>query len=230
LFASGGFSSVFTGEAEGLRVSLGVSPAPFGLSQLQSSFARATVPLAIGSAYLSVTHGGFHLYSELCVSAGVGFSIAPLTLGIGVSSFFLTIDEYGSTRSVGVDVGIRAAIAENLVWGASAVNINGATLGPRDGEIPQILATALFYRPSSQAAVALELFKDIHFPLEVHLGLEYRPITAVVFRVGVSTNPSIFSGGFGVVVSGVGFEYAVDVHCVLGSTHHFGLTLLPSAW
>lgn len=45
----------------------------------------------------------------------------------------------------------------------------------------------------------------------------------LILRIGVSSEPDTYSGGFGIVYNFIQADYAVSSHPDLGLTHQFGL-------
>jgi hypothetical protein len=80
----------------------------------------------------------------------------------------------------------------------------------------------LAYMPSGKASFALELEKDVDFPLRLKGGVEYRPVEPLFLRAGFGNNPSMVHFGIGLAI---GTALNVD----LASSYHQTLGLSPSA-
>jgi hypothetical protein len=216
--------------SRGLSISIDYTPAPFGLTQLQYTSFGITSPVPDGHAHLSILHSGFSLYSELCVRGAVLISLGSVRAGMGLSWCSLSLEGYGTTQSLGIDFGMEMDVAAGVRWNASALNVNGATLGHRQGELPRILSTGIAYSASPRIVIELQVTKDVSFPPETIAGFAYVPLDGVVLSCGLSTNPSLFTAGLSLEVAGIGARYAVITHTVLGLTHRFGLVFVPSLW
>lgn len=214
-----------------LSVSVGFSPAPFALPELQSGSAAVVAPFSFGSLFVATIRSGFRLYRESIFRIGGGSSVGDnLDWGVCVSYYSLAIERYGSDRSLGVDLGVRVHFGTTLTWGFTALNVTGASIGNTPGEIPQVFAAGLSFLAARELVIVLDLAKDLRFPVEVSAGLEYALFRLVRLRAGISNTPSTLNAGIGLSTDLLHFDYGVNVHSILGPTHQVGILLLPGSW
>ncbi len=202
------------------------SPQPFGLKELARGTLSLTEPTSFGTFSLSASKYGFELYREVEFSIGYGVNVTEgIDAGIGLRHYSLSIQGYGSAATFGVDAGLLVRLTDELHWGTSALNLNAPTIGRARERLPQILGTGFSYRPVEEAILAVDLSKDLRYPLEMRFGVEYTPVSPVQLRVGSGTEPSTVSAGIGLRYQFFGLDYAFMSHPDLGGTHQFSVML-----
>lgn len=200
------------------------SPHRFGLSELASGALLHIHSTSWGTYSAMVAHTGFSLYREIVAGVGGGWEIVPgLQAGMSMRYFHLAIEGYGADDMIGVQAGFLLHINAQFNLGFSASNINSPVIGEGEERMPQMYRTGVSFKPAADLEIAVDLVKDILYPLELCLGFQYRVLAMVVLRGGTGVEPSQFSGGIGFVLSGVSFDYAFTRHSVLGITHQLGL-------
>lgn len=192
----------------------------FGLAALRYGASHITVPFSWGAVSTGASTFGFDDYREVHLSGGYARSFAFGTsrralIGMTVRYYHTSIPGYGSTGTIGANLGIIVRLLRSLRLGAHATNLNGPSLV--DGEpLPRTLAVGLSYRAFEQMRVLVDAFKDVRFPLSVRGGLEVRPVSILALRAGVTTAPVRFTGGAGVRLGSLRADIAMEQHQVLG--------------
>ncbi len=219
------------GSMRALSVSTGFSPAPFGLPELRTASASITVPFAFGSFFTGISSCGFDLYRERTFRIGFGSSLSDnLDAGVNLTYYSLAIARYGHRGSMGIDLGLQVRIGVALILGFTACNVTGASVREGSSDIPQVFAAGLSFRASDEIALVADVSKDLQFPANAGLGVEYAIFGALRLRVGISSSPSTMNAGAGLVTEILQVDYAAHVHPVLGPTHQIGVVLVPGAW
>jgi hypothetical protein len=207
-------------------LSLFYSPQPFGLKELSHGSFSYIEPVSFGSFALSGSRFGFALYRELDFQLSFGSSLTDIvSIGGTVHYYSLTIERYGSASSLGADIGILTRLAEEIHWGFAATNINVPTLGSAREKLPQVFTTGVAYAPHPDVTLALDFVKDVRYPLELRAGAQYLLLNTLALRAGTTQEPSMLSGGIGLVLPFVTVDYAYTGHSELGSSHQFSLSL-----
>ena len=147
------------------------------------------------------------------------------SIGGTVHYYHLSIERYGSAQTFGVDLGLLARLSDQIQWGFAAFNVNAPTIGRAKEELPQVYVTGLAYSPVPAGAITVDIEKDIRFPAELHLGVEYKLLDLVALRAGTTSDPSVLSAGLGIHYSFVQLDYAFTDHAELGATHQVSLSL-----
>jgi hypothetical protein len=88
-----------------------------------------------------------------------------------------------------------------------------------------VYSTGIAFQPVRDAAITASVVKDIRFPAELHLGVEYTFVEMVALRAGTTSDPNTLNAGVGVSYSFAQIDYALSSHSELGMTHQFSLSL-----
>lgn len=199
---------------------------PFGLKGLTYGTGVGVLPTRIGVLGLGFQSFGNRLYKESSFILSYGNPYrGDLWYGFNLRYMRLEIQGYGSDGTLGIDVGLLIRLSREIKWGFLARNPNRPTLGKKKEDLPQVYSTGLSLKLSRDILLALELYKDVRFPLEVRFGTEFKVLKSLHLRTGVSSNPSRFSTGTGISIGHLQIDYAFYTHQDLGSTHQISLTL-----
>jgi len=207
-------------------LSVSYVPQPFGLKELAHGAFSFAEPTRAGAFAVSGNRLGFELYREVTLTGS--FSTTPsdgFHAGINVNYFSLSIAGYGSASALGLDAGLLVELTADVFWGASAFNINGPSIGQAKERLPQVFATGVSYKPLHEATLAVDVVKDIRYPMEFRVGLEYRLLDVLHLRAGSVTEPSSLHGGVGLTYQFFQLDYAITDHPDLGMTHQFSVSI-----
>ncbi len=205
---------------------LSYTPQQYGLTELRSGSASVVQPTPLGTFAASGSTFGFSLYRETTFGLSYGRSFTDeFYVGATLSYFSLSIPSYGSGASLGVSVGVYLSLTTEISWGFRIENLNAPTIGVAKEKLPQNFATGIGFQPVPEVLLAVEIVKDIRYPAEFLLGVEYTFIDLVSIRGGLGTEPSLMNGGLGIHYRFFAFDYAVTSHVDLGSTHTFSVAI-----
>lgn len=212
-------------------LSLFYAPQPFEMKELAFGAAAYVEPTSIGSFGLAATRWGFELYNEtrLALSFAEEF-VSGFYAGVNISYNALSIRNYGSASTLGVDVGLLMDVSESVRWGFGALNINAPTIGAAKEKLPQVFSTGVAFTPMPGASITASVMKDVRYPVELRIGLEYTLIEVLALRAGSTSDPNTLNAGLGVRVGFADFDYAFSSHSALGMTHQFSISLRLGAW
>lgn len=211
----------------GFTLTASACPALFGIPDLRCMISTAGLPVPWGGIGASVSTLGLPGYREttaaLSCACGEG---SAWTAGIRVSLLFLTIGGYGTTVVPAYDAGAQIECLESLAFGVMLTNVGGARIGEQREALPRSLECGFSFCPDgSGVLICASAVHEFLSPVDWRLGLAYSPYQCLVLRTGISTEPALLCGGFGVVLSPVSIDYAVSHHWQLGLTHHVSVTL-----
>ena len=203
---------------------------PYGLQELDyltvSYLEPSLLPRQYGAVGLSAKRYGFELYNETMFGLTYANAFEKKFLyGVTINYQHTFIKNYGDAGAIGIDIGMLGLVTESLTLGFAAHNINAPRIGLSGEELAQTYALGLSYKAPSNVLIVLDLEKDLRFPLSIKSGFEYRPVTAFSIRAGFSTDPSRFTGGFGVHYARLDIDYAIATHRDLGITNQLSLSL-----
>lgn len=202
------------------------SPAPFGLQEMSNAFAAYNEPFTFGSIAVGAMTYGFELYRENKFSAGYSYNYQNKFLaGAAINLHTVSIRNYGHASAFYFNIGAIAYLNNFLRWGFLFENINRASFGKEQNQIPVVFNTGFSIDLLNNLILHLALEKDIIQNASVKFGFEYNIIKYFSLRTGFANEPSKFSAGVGINYSSFRFDYAVFTHQELGLTHQFGLIL-----
>lgn len=202
------------------------SPAPFGLTELANGYVAYQQPFSFGSLGIGGMTYGYELYRESKIILGYSYNYDNiLFLGAAINYQTYSIQNYGSTGVFYLNFGGLVYILDDLRWGFSTNNINRATVGDQDDQIPVVFSTGFSFDILQNFSLNASLVKDIRYDLSLAFGIDYDIIEYLSLRIGAADNPSKFTAGIGINYSILGLDYAFFTHPDLGLTHQVGLTL-----
>ena len=207
------------------EVSMFYAPQQFGLSELSLSAVAAVFPTGVGSFGLAARRYGFDLYREVSWTVAYAREIFDAGVGVNVNYHSVTIQGYGSSGTVGIDVGALVQITSQLRWGIAAKNINAPTIGESEEPLPQLFSTGVTYQPVRNLSLLLDYCKEISFASSQKIGFEYSIVEAVVARAGLSSEPSEYTGGIGIRYGVLQIDYGVSMHQELGLTQQASILI-----
>jgi hypothetical protein len=169
---------------------------------------------------------GFELYRESRAILGYSFNYNnSFFLGLTINYHNFSIKNYGSTGTLYINVGGLVYILDNLRSGFNISNLNRASLGNSDDQIPMVFTTGFSYNLIDNFSLNFSLEKDIRYNPSVQFGIEYDIIEYLSLRIGAANEPSRFSSGMGINYSIFSLDYSLFTHPDLGLTHQAGIIL-----
>jgi len=176
-------------------------------------------PMKSGTLAVSYSYFGFSAYNES--KTGVAFAKAMnrfISIGVQLDYFSLRLEEpYDNSNFVTFEAGLSAKITPQLTLGAHAFNPINASLSDKTGErAPSALRVGAVYKASDFFAITAEAEKNIYHKVVLKSGIEYQVAQAIQLRLGISTNPSLFSFGTGIHYKSLLIDISASYHQVLG--------------
>lgn len=200
------------------------SPAPFGLSELSNAYVAFIEPFSFGSVSLGGMTYGFELYRETKVVVGYSYNYQnKFFAGAALNFHTLSIQNYGNDNAFYFNIGGLAYLSDEFRFGFSFHNINRASFGNDDDQIPVVLNSGLSYDVLKSLSINVAVEKDISYKTSLMFGVDYDIIEYLSLRSGFSNEPSRFSAGIGINYSFISLDYAMFTHNDLGLTHQVGL-------
>lgn len=200
------------------------SPAPFGMSELSNGFIAYHEPTSIGSFSLGGMTYGFDLFLETRISIAYSNNFTSrFFIGAAVNYQTVSIKNYGNDGIFYLNLGGLAYIADDLRLGFYLHNINRASYGNTENQIPVVINAGLSYDVIKELSLNFSVDKDIKYKASFQFGINYDIIEYVSLRTGFSNEPSRFSAGIGINYLNYSLDYALFSHNALGFTHQAGI-------
>ena len=202
------------------------SPAPFGLTELANGYVAYQQPFSFGSLGIGGMTYGYELYRESQIILGYSYNYENIFF-IGATANYqsYSIQNYGSTGAFYLNLGGLVYILDDLRWGFSTSNVNRATVGDQDDQIPVVFSTGFSFDILQNFSLNLSLEKDVRYDPSISFGIDYDLIEYLSLRIGAADNPSKFTAGVGINYSILSLDYAFFTHPDLGLTHQAGVIL-----
>jgi hypothetical protein len=202
------------------------SPAPFGLTELANGYVAYQQPFSFGSLGIGGMTYGYELYRESQIILGYSYNYENIFfIGAAANYQSYSIQNYGSTGAFYLNLGGLVYILDDLRWGFSTSNVNRATVGDQDDQIPVVFSTGFSFDILQNFSLNLSLEKDVRYDPSISFGIDYDLIEYLSLRIGAADNPSKFTAGVGINYSILSLDYAFFTHPDLGLTHQAGVIL-----
>ena len=202
------------------KLSLGISTQNYyltgGVQQSNFSFSAPIKNQGIGGLGYSII--GISGYNEQRATVAFSRQFGPAVgLGIGMNLVSVNAGEYGKQRTALVEAGLLIKLAPSLISAAHLYNPNRAKLNPyNDERIPTVFSIGLQYLASEKVKFLADIENDLYYKSRLKAGVQYQPIKALTIRMGLSTQPQVFSFGIGINLQQFSFDFASPFHQVLG--------------
>lgn len=199
-------------------------------SNLATMGFAAALPTQSGTFGVGFKRFGYKdLFNQSNISINYGRILTDkINTGIGLSYLNTFIgNNYGSSGALSANIGLNTQLKENLKLGAHISNINRAKLDDFNNErYPTIFTLGLQYDISEKVQTFLEVDKDISHKQSIRGAMNYDLDDTFSLRVGVATNPTLFSFGFGYGKNAFRLDIGSSYHQILGLSSN--ITLLYS--
>ena len=185
------------------------------------------VPVGFGAGALTFQHFGNVDYNEQSVNLLYGIPIGQ-RIAMGVGFHYLhsgTSDPYYEPLNrMTFSLALRYAPTKAFSVGFRAFNpsavVSDADASPR---LPALLNLGLSYRLTERLLAVAEVEKDLQHLATLRFGVEYLFHEVYAFRVGINTQPAVYTFGFGLRKEHFGADIAAEFHSVLGLTPQLSL-------
>ncbi|TAH18492.1 MAG: hypothetical protein EAZ08_11415 [Cytophagales bacterium] len=197
----------------------------YGMTGFSTVTAGVVTPTKFGMAGgLSISQFGGDAYRETNLSIGISHKISNVSIGLRANYFQLAIEGLGTRRMMTFEFGGVMKLTETVWLGAHIYNFNQAKIADfQDERLPVVMKAGLSYRPTEKLIFNLETEKDIAFPQTFKAGLEYKILTSLALRTGISTKPFVSSYGFSFAFYAFEVVYSLNTHPQLQPSHHLAL-------
>jgi hypothetical protein len=177
------------------------------------------LPVNTGTFGLSFQEFGFSLYNEMRTGLAFGKKFGK-AFSAGVQLDYLRIhlgEDLGTKNLFTFEIGVQYRISHNLSFGVHFYNpISVKLLSWQNERIPSVINLGFSWKFSEGFITAIEAEKDIQLKPVFKAGLEYHFVKPVYVRIGLLTNSTMFTFGFGVESGQVRFDFSSSYHLVLG--------------
>lgn len=184
----------------------------------------------VGNFGISYTHFGDSEYNEIRINFGYAMKLSEhFAMGLAFDYLGMSVaasSEGGSTGTVTGELGVMGEPVKNLWLSIHAYNPFGVKISNYEYEedIPTLLRLGALYHFTEALFFVAELEKDIDYATRVKAGIAYTLSEKFIFRGGIATNPTEYSGGFGIALQNFHADLAFYKHHYLGYTPSVALS------
>ena len=199
---------------------------PFGIVDLKTTTAAFLFPFRYGGCGMIAQEMGNNLYKESQYILSYGKDITKdLSCGINIKFLKIGIKNYGSSSVLAIDVGGIYKITDNLKLGFFTGNCNNPCIGGKRDEIPRVDTFGISNEFLSGITLNIDIHRNGEDSMDLKCGTDILISRRFHLNLGFSDEPSIFSGGFGIELNKILFNYCISNHSRLGYTNQFSLSL-----
>jgi hypothetical protein len=190
------------------------------LEELNSYTAAFGLPTQSGSFGLKMNYYGFSDYNESQVGLAYARKLGTkLDLGAQFNYNGIRIAGYGSDAAVSFEIGTVLHLSEKLHAGIHVNNPVGGTFGKDQQEkIASVYTFAMGFEPSEKFFLSTEIVKEQDQPVNVNVGLQYKFLSRLLARAGISTTTSTTFIGVGLFLKSFRIDVTTSIHSQLGIT------------
>lgn len=177
------------------------------------------IPTGFGTIGLNMRYFGHRLYNEQKIGLAYGKSLGKyLAIGVQLDYFRTYIgNDYGHAQAISFELALYSRLSEHLELGVHIFNPIGIQIGAQAKEaIPISFKLGLLYHVDEKLRLATEAEKILDEKTIYKFGLEYLIIEHFMARIGVASNPGIYTFGFGLKWNRLLLDIGTGYHQTLG--------------
>ncbi len=189
------------------------------IKELSTNVLALSLPTKSGVFGVNYSYFGYPKFNQNKFGLAFGKKLAKrISAGIQINYLHTHIEgEYGSQGKVFGEIGILTEPFNNFYLGAHISNFWQARYTDVDEiYLPMIFKLGTSYLLYKTALISAEIEKDLNFPVIFRSGLEFNMINKFFLRFGITSNPMLFSFGFGYKLTPFNVDIAFTKHPVLG--------------
>ncbi len=192
----------------------------FMLAELNNYSAVLGLPTASGSFGLKAVYTGFSDYNETQLGLAYGRKLGKkIDVGAQFNYNGIQIAGYGNASALSFEAGMILHISDKLHTGLHCNNPVGGKFGKDQQEkLSSVFTLGFGYNASDKFFLSAEIVKEEAQSINVNAGFQYRVITHLQVRAGLSTATTIFWTGLGFSWRLARFDVTASYHPQLGLT------------
>ena len=192
----------------------------FLLQELNNYNAAMALPTSSGNFGLVAGYNGFTEYNETRLGLAYARKLGSrVDIGVQFNYNGIRIAGYGTASAISVDAGTILHLSDVLHAGLHVSNPAGGKFGKDQQEkLPAIYTAGLGYEASEKFFVSMEIMKEEDQPVNVNAGIQYKFLSSLLARAGISAATSSAWLGIGVLWKTLRVDVAAGYHPQLGFT------------
>jgi long-subunit fatty acid transport protein len=198
----------------------------FMLKELNSYTAVIGLPTHAGDFGLKAVYSGFSEYNETQIGLAYARKLgSKMDVGVQFNYNGVRIAGYGNASAISFELGSVFHITDKLRTGFDINNPVGGKFGKDQQEkLPSVYTFGFGYDASEKFFFSAEVIKEEDQPVNVNAGLQYKFISQLMVRAGMSSATSSAWIGLGLSFRSFRLDVTTSYHPQLGLSP--GLLLL----
>lgn len=192
----------------------------FLLKELSLYNAVIALPAHSGNFGLDGRYFGFPDYNETQLGLAYARTLGgKIDVGIQFNYYRVQIAGYGNASSINFEVGTILHLTDQLNAGLHVCNPMGRKLGENGEEkLASLYTVGIGFEASDNFLFSTEVRKEENQPADVTAGLQYKFLSQLIARLGVSVITSSMYMGFGLTWRSMRLDATASYHSQLGIT------------
>jgi hypothetical protein len=192
----------------------------FLLSELNNYSAVIALPTSSGNFGLKTNYYGFSDYNETQLGLAYGRKLGnKVDIGAQFNYHSIRIAGYGNASTISFELGTVMHVTDRLHAGVHVANPVGGKFGKDQQEkLSSVYTIGLGYDASEKFFISAEIEKEEDQPVNVNAGMQYKFLSQLLARVGISTATSSAWAGIGLTWNSFRLDVTTSYHLQLGVT------------
>lgn len=192
----------------------------FLLTELNNYTAAIGLPTQSGNFGVKAVYSGFSDYNETQLGLAYARKLGKkLDIGAQFNYNGIRIAGYGSDAAVSFELGTVLHVTDRLHAGVHINNPVGGKFGKDQQEkLASVYTFGLGYEASEKFFASAEIIKEEDQPVNVNAGFQYKFLSRLLARAGMSTNTSTAWLGIGLTLKSFRVDITSAYHPQLGIT------------
>lgn len=197
----------------------------FMLSELNGYTAAAALPARSGNFGLKTMYSGFSGYNETQIGLAYARKIgSKVDIGAQFNYNGIRIAGYGNASAISFEAGSIFHLSDKLHTGFHINNPVGGKFGPdsyqedQQEKLPSVYTMGIGYDASEKFFFSTEIIKEEDQPVQVNAGIQYKFISQVLTRLGITSATSSIWFGLGFFLQSFRLDVTTSFHPQLGIT------------
>ena len=190
------------------------------LEELSSYTGAFGLPTQSGNFGLKMNYYGFSDYNETQIGLAYARKLGTkVDLGAQFTYNGIRINGYGNDAAVSFEIGTVLHLTEKLHAGVHVNNPVGGKFGKDQQEkLASVYTFGMGFEPSEKFYLSTEIIKEQDQPVNVNAAIQYKFLSQLLARAGISTTTSTTWIGVGLFLKSFRIDVTTSIHSQLGIT------------
>ncbi len=195
----------------------------YGIKKLNQLNCALAIPLKQSAYGVQLQYFGNGTFTQITYGVAMAYKLMPtLSFGLAANIHNINITNYGNKSALSIDAGVQAKISDKLNMAFGINSANRAKLNQwQDERLEHTVRLGMLYQASDKVFILSEVEKNNLLKPNLKFGINYQYSSPIQFQMGASLLNPQFSFGMGYCINKNQFNYAANIHPLLGVNHTF---------